>query len=97
MRSHRVLVVLDDVRGPAPFDAPPEGLGSLLITTRISGPCLVDLKARKDAKRAPLMEEEAERLWRAISLCRGDGFRWNWPAEWRACRVRLRWNRPDGW
>ncbi|QOY91604.1 TIR domain-containing protein [Paludibaculum fermentans] len=74
VRSHRVLVVLDDVRGPAPFDAPPEGLGSLLITTRISGPCLVDLKARKDAKRAPLMEEEAERLWRAISLCRGDGF-----------------------
>ncbi len=74
VRSHRILVVLDDMRGPAPFEAPPDGLGSLLITTRNTGPCLVELAARNGARRAPSMDEEAEKLWRAISLCRGDGF-----------------------
>lgn len=74
VRSHRVLVVLDDVRGPAPFRAPADGLGSVLITTREDVPALISLKSRKSGKRAPSMEEEAEKLWRATSLCRGDGF-----------------------
>ncbi|MGC4053109.1 MAG: toll/interleukin-1 receptor domain-containing protein [Paludibaculum sp.] len=74
VRSHRVLVVLDDVRGAEPFSTPPDGLGSVLITTREPGPALVELKSRKGGKKQAPLEEEVEKLWRAISLCRGDGF-----------------------
>ncbi|MBN9658910.1 MAG: hypothetical protein J0H49_12075 [Acidobacteria bacterium] len=74
VRAHRVLVVLDDVRGIAPFTTPADGLGSVLVTTRESGPGLINLKSRQARSQAPSMDEEAEKLWRAISLCRGDGF-----------------------
>ncbi|MGJ5815754.1 TIR domain-containing protein [Paludibaculum fermentans] len=74
LRSHRVLVVLDDVRGATPLMAPPEGLGSVLITTRQEGPALIKMTSCKAGNRPASMEEEAERLWRAITLCRGDGF-----------------------
>ncbi|WP_321472434.1 TIR domain-containing protein [uncultured Paludibaculum sp.] len=72
--SHRVLMVLDDVRGMAPFTAPADGLGSVLITTRCGEQCVVELPASWAEKTVPRLDESAEQLWRAISLCRPDGF-----------------------
>lgn len=74
VRSHRVLVVLDDVRGTAPITALADGLGSVLITTRATEECLVELTEPVVGHAVPTMEEREERFWRGLSICRGDGF-----------------------
>lgn len=74
VQSHRLLVVLDDVRGEAPFTVPTDGYGSVLVTARRDGGCLMELESPMAGKVLPDLDEREERLWRAISLCRPDGF-----------------------
>ncbi len=81
----RVLVVLDDLEGPAPLERRPDDLASVLITTRseaLAGATVIDIRAAKPRERAAPPEGEfpEAKLWRAISVCRPNVFPSELPA-----------------
>ncbi len=72
---HRVLLVLDDVADEPPVALPAEGLASIVITTRQPRPGSVAVQPVTRAFRAdPPADCECERLWRAMAVCRRNGF-----------------------
>ncbi|MCX6625282.1 MAG: hypothetical protein NTY38_30325, partial [Acidobacteria bacterium] len=88
-KGRRVLVVLDDVREDAPILPAPEGLVSLIVTTRnvnlqIPGHVTVmPIEAvQPDAPGSwPSAEADEGRLWRAMSACRPNGLLLSLAAE----------------
>ncbi len=72
--DHRVLLVLDDVAGPPPVVAPPEGPASILITTRSLGSLgAIPIERAGAIPDRPPADAACERLWRAMGACRRNG------------------------
>lgn len=85
--KHRLLLILDDASGCVPMLPRPDGLASILITTRsedlaLARPAVAIRLERLRREKIEAPENPAElRLWQAMAVCRPDGFPLELPAE----------------
>jgi hypothetical protein len=69
LHEHRLLVVLDDLRGPVPMELSPGARTSVLITSRESFEGSMELDALQPDSPETRVAEDDVPMWRALSCC----------------------------